>query len=109
MGLDAEIAKIAGVETINRGSSKLIASSDALQVIDACAAKKFLILGMDVFVLSGSSVISDLDAIADFSGATWQESINLAKQFVEATRRSELRYEFVIEPGQVGNDLSKNN
>lgn len=97
MGLEADAARLAGVRTVDRGFATLVESTDALRIVDVCHDQEFTILGIDGFLLRGSSVVPDMDAIADFSGASWQQSMVLAKQFISATKRPGLWYEFVVE------------
>ena len=79
------------------GGTLLLAVNDALALIDAARTNNHRILGVDSFVVKGSTVEPLLDHILDLSSAvidhdTWTD----AKNFIGSRSRSGYMFEVVI-------------
>ncbi len=97
MGLIAEIAYSVGIGVRHSGQTELVAAADLVRFLEAARARDLRVLGLEGFRIVGSSLVPDMDAIADFSSiggsATSAETVDEALQFLLNVGEPALFYE----------------
>jgi hypothetical protein len=70
MGLVSEIAGRLGLTVLSRAGMELVSLEAARNILRACEGESALVLGVEGFHLANDSVVPDMEALADFSGAS---------------------------------------
>jgi hypothetical protein len=83
------LSEAAGIQLIERGALELFHQSDAEAVVNACELEKIGVLGIETFRLEGSTIVPQIDWIADYSDLFEEpkesgnkQSLSSARQFV---------------------------
>lgn len=97
MGLVEEIADQIGIPLTRRGSLILVSADNALKLLDGCESVGLRILGVEGFQVRESSIVPDMDAIADFSNLDSAiASIREARRLIHIVRPHELVFDFTV-------------
>ena len=100
MGLIAEIASSVGVGVHHSGQTELVAATDLVRFLEAVRARDLRVLGLEGFRVVGSSLVPDMDAIADFSlitgSATSEDTVDEALRFLSDMQAPDLYYEVIF-------------
>lgn len=103
MGLIAEVAYPVGIGVRHSGQMELVAAADLVRFLEAVRARDLRVLGLEGFRIIGSSLVPDMDAIADFSSigrsATNAETVDEALQFLSNVEEPDLFYEITLLEG----------
>jgi hypothetical protein len=82
----------------------LIAAADLVRFLEGARARELRVAGLEGFCVVGSSIVPDMDAIADFSSiagtAASAATVDEALHFIAEAERADLFYEvtFVENP-----------
>jgi hypothetical protein len=100
VGLIAEIAFSLGIDVRYSGSTELVGASDIVRCLEALRGRNVRILGLEGFRISGSHVVPEMNAIADFSvmndRGTALSSVDEAVRFVSEFGDPDLFYEVIL-------------
>jgi hypothetical protein len=97
MGLIAEIAYSVGIGVRHSCQTELVAAAELVRFLEAVRARDLRVLGLEGFRIVGSSLVPDMDAIADFSSiggsATNAETVDEALLFISNVGEPDLFFE----------------
>jgi hypothetical protein len=98
MDLTEQLAEQAGVRLHRRPGVDLITVEDAHAFLDACAARRVRILGVEGFYQRGNELHVDMSRIADFSSVTdASQSIDESRRFVDEVAAADLMLDFTLD------------
>jgi len=105
MGLTSEIASSVGIRVYRNGPMELVASADLGRFLEEVRTRGLRVLGLEGFRIVGSSLVPEMDAIADLSAipcsAASEDTVDEALQFLCDVASLNLFYEvsFADRPG----------
>jgi hypothetical protein len=100
MGLIAEIAISVGIGVHVSGQAELVGSADLAKFLQGVRTRRLRVLGLEGFRIVGSSLVPNMDAIADFSSiaqsASSEDTVDEALRFLSEVKGSDLLYEVTL-------------